>query len=231
MDNCDDDSTKSKEEISLFQYRDKMNRVITQKDSLIVSLKDTVTNLSNIIVNNGQNIVKINDSINSNINSTIVNNTADTAEKYIKDLHLLKVEKESLQDQLSLHKSEYDKMLSSYNILNEMYIDLINDNNKDKSIYADKIKNLLNTIDGIKILHDDRTKNIHIYYRKQLLAKNIFECQKCYKANIKKLFLPCKHAVLCENCFNNYCDSKDVCTKSCLKCNASIDEVIDINFD
>ena len=49
-----------------------INKMIKQKDSLIVSLKDTVTNLSNIIITSGQNLVKVNDSITSNIDASFL---------------------------------------------------------------------------------------------------------------------------------------------------------------
>lgn len=224
------ESSESNLELSTLEYN-KINKMIKQKDSLIVSLKDTVTNLSNIIITSGQNLVKVNDSITSNIDASFLDKHMEKMESYIKHIHQLELENTHVKRELSYHENESNKVATSYNILNELYIDLINDLNTDKSVYTDKINNLSNTIDSIKLLHDDKTKSIRSYYRKQLSNKSGIECQKCFKEKVTTIFLPCKHMVLCNTCYNTYCENKDLFKTYCYKCNKAIEDSIEVNFD
>tara|TARA_Y100000389_G_C17406396_1_gene488310 strand:+ start:212 stop:907 length:696 start_codon:yes stop_codon:yes gene_type:complete len=218
-------------DISNKEFIIKINKLIKQKDVLITSLKDTITNLSNIIITNGQNAVKMNEDISTNIDKAFLDKHMKKMEDYVKYIRELELENSSTKLKLEHYQSESNKAIFSYNVLNEIYIDLINDMDNDNTVYTKKITNLGNTIDGIKVLHDNQTKSIRSYYCKQLLNKSGIECQRCHKENVTKVFLPCKHMVVCTTCFNTKRDNDDVASMTCYKCYKVVESVIDVDLD
>ena len=173
----------------------------------------------------------MNEDISTKIDRAFLDKHMKKMEDNVKYIQELELENATAKLKLVHYQSESNKAIFSYNVLNEIYIDLIKDMDADNTVYTRTITNLGNTIDGIKVLHDNKTKSIRSYYCKQLLNKAGIECQKCHKENVTKVFLPCKHMVVCNTCFNTKRVNDEVSSMTCYKCYKVVESVIDVDLD
>ena len=210
----------------------KLMSSIKQKNDLIKSLKFTIDNLTNIIVNNNHNINNINDNINetikSELNETFIDKYFSKIENYIKTISKLDIENSKLKQQVNDISTESNISIKSYDILNSAYLDYIKNSSSTTKVLNEKIHVLLKTVDSLKDSNDVNIKNLRIYYHKELRRTTGVKCKQCSNNGVNTLFIPCNHLVLCENCIKvNKSLSKSGGIK-CPKCNIDVESFITI---
>ena len=210
----------------------KLMSSIKQKNDLIKSLKFTIDNLTNIIVNNNHNINNINDNINetikSELNETFIDKYFSKIENYIKTISKLDIENSKLNKQLDEISNESNISIKSYDILNSAYLDYIKNSCSATKVLNEKIHGLLKTVDSIKDTNDVNIKNLRNYYHKELRRVTGVKCSQCSNNGVNTVFIPCNHLVLCENCIKvNKTLSKSGGIK-CSKCNIEVESFITI---
>ena len=210
----------------------KLMSSIKQKNDLKKSLKFTIDNLTNIIVNNNHNINNINDNINetikSELNETFIDKYFSKIENYIKTISKLDIENSKLKQQVNDISTESNISIKSYDILNSAYLDYIKNSSSTTKVLNEKIHVLLKTVDSLKDSNDVNIKNLRIYYHKELRRTTGVKCKQCSNNGVNTLFIPCNHLVLCENCIKvNKSLSKSGGIK-CPKCNIDVESFITI---
>ena len=210
----------------------KLMSSINQKDVLIKSLKFTIENLTNIIVNSNKNINDINDNINETIKSeldeTFIDKYFSKIENYIKTISKLDIENSKLNKQLNEISTESNISIKSYDILNSAYLDYIKNSCSATKVLNEKIHGLLKTVDSIKDANDVNIKNLRNYYHKELRRVTGVKCSQCSNNGVNTVFIPCNHLVLCQNCIKvNKTLSKSGGIK-CPKCNIEVESFITI---
>lgn len=205
---------------------------IKQKDILIKSLKFTIENLTNIIVNSNKNITQINDNINETIKSeldkTFIDSYFSKIEYYIKKISDLDSENSKLNKDVINISEESNISVKSYDILDSAYLDYIKNSNSKITVLNEKIHTLLKTVDSLKDLNDINIKNLRNYYHKELSRITGVKCTQCSYIGVNTVFVPCNHLVLCANCIKvNKTLSKSGGIQ-CPKCNTEVESFIEI---
>ena len=211
----------------------RLRESIRQKDVLIKSLKGTIDNLTNVICNNSSTMLKVNNALNENIrneaNELFLDKYFLKMEKYIKDIDYLTKRNHELNLKLDELSKDAEISTKSYNVISSTYIDSIKKNKGEKKILYERIANLTKTMDSIKELHDNKMKNLRIYYNRELNKSNGIKCIKCYNEIVTTLFIPCNHMVMCDKCItSSKNDSEDKI--ECPKCLKIVEDKININF-
>ena len=107
-------------------FSDKLSNVIMQKDTLISSLKDTINNLTNIIVNYTHKIESLNKTINIDVQD--INKEASKLDYYIEYNNTLKNLVTTKNSRIEILSKEVLDLKSLYNNLNDCYISNTNKN-------------------------------------------------------------------------------------------------------
>jgi hypothetical protein len=148
---------------------------IKQKDLLIKSLKSTIESMTNIILNHSKNIALINENINDRIKTTIDDNVLDKyfnkLEKYVNIVSDYKDINIELSSKLNKSLADSELSNSSYEVLNNSYINSIIKSKNDNKVLIERISNLSKTMDSLKKLHEDKINNLRTYYIKELNKK------------------------------------------------------------
>lgn len=104
-------------------FSDKVNNVLVQKDTLILSLKDTINNLTNIIMNYTKKIEDMNNNLNIEIDD--INIEACEIDKYIKLNKKLEILNKDNAQKINTLNTDITKITESYRNLNKNYIYVI----------------------------------------------------------------------------------------------------------
>tara|TARA_B100000902_G_C27251561_1_gene885548 strand:- start:227 stop:769 length:543 start_codon:yes stop_codon:yes gene_type:complete len=145
---------------------------IKQKDLLIKSLKSTIESMTNIILNHSKNIEIINENITDHIKTSIDDNLLDKyfnkLEEYVNIVSDYKEVNVELSSKLNKSLKDSELSNSSYEVLNNSYINYIIKSKNDNKVLIERISNLSKTIDSLKKLHEEKTNNLRTYYIKEL---------------------------------------------------------------
>ena len=132
-------------------FSDKLSNVIMQKDTLISSLKDTINNLTNIIVNYTHKIESLNKGINIEVQD--INKEASKLDYYIENNNNLKNLLQTKNSQIEILSKEVLDFKSLYNNLNDCYISNLNKNQLMIDHLNIRISTLKSYIETLKTNH------------------------------------------------------------------------------
>jgi len=132
-------------------FSDKLSNVIMQKDTLISSLKDTINNLTNIIVNYTHKIESLNKGINIEVQD--INKEASKLDYYIENNNNLKNLLQTKNSQIEILSKEVLDFKSLYNNLNDCYISNLNKNQLMIDHLNIRISTLKTYIETLKTNH------------------------------------------------------------------------------
>ena len=132
-------------------FSDKLSNVIMQKDTLISSLKDTINNLTNIIVNYTHKIESLNKGINIEVQD--INKEASKLDYYIENNKNLKNLLQTKNSQIEILSKEVLDFKSLYNNLNDCYISNLNKNQLMIDHLNIRISTLKTYIETLKTNH------------------------------------------------------------------------------
>tara|TARA_B100000575_G_C23143146_1_gene665920 strand:+ start:6210 stop:6707 length:498 start_codon:yes stop_codon:yes gene_type:complete len=139
-------------------FSDKLSNVIMQKDTLISSLKDTINNLTNIIVNYTHKIESLNKGINIEVQD--INKEASKLDYYIENNNNLKNLLQTKNSQIEILSKEVLDFKSLYNNLNDCYISNLNKNQLMIDHLNIRISTLKTYIETLKTNHYHKIDNI-----------------------------------------------------------------------
>jgi len=122
------------------------------KDIIISNFRDTINNLTNIVITNANKMKDLNDLNHKNIYTK-------------KDIDIIKQE---YIDKINNIQDNLTKINRSYGILNNVYTKHIKTSIDIESALKSKIINLENDLDNIRDIYNTRISDIHLEYNKKI---------------------------------------------------------------
>jgi hypothetical protein len=217
-------------------FSDKLSNVIIQKDTLISSLKDTINNLTNIIVNYTKKIELMNLSLNVDIQD--INLEASKLDYYIQSNQTLQSSVQHKNNQIAIFSNKLKDTTESYCNLNDSYIYTIQRYQSIIDHMHLKIATLTQYIETIKHTHYHKTDTLVKQYTLESETtlftthfKNM-KCSQCKTNRINIFNTPCFHCTVCSDCLCNLQETtaSDVSDlPKCSLCNVIINGSIPFN--